>query len=606
MTLRGDDRAVTVQVGAVLLFGFLVVALATYQMAAVPADNRAVEFRHGERVAQDLLSLHAAVDAAAAGDSRSTQVELGTRYPARTFFVNPPPASGILSSAGAGAIAVRNAVAVGDPETADYWNGTDREFPTDRLTYRADYNVLAGAPTTVIEHGVVVDAFEGGTERPRTEQTLVRGRTVGLVGLAANVSESGTSAYSATPRAVSPATRTVAVTDGSGPVTVEFRTALSVDTWRDLLATQMTTAGGHVQSVTRPTDGEVRIELETGVTYRLRMARVAVGTNVDTSAAYLTTVGGSTATVAAGDEIAVETRDRFNNPVAGATVEVARGFDLVDESNATTDADGRATFAYDGDGNGTLRLRLEGGSAAYERVDLSVRWVEAGSGQGTDPGHAYVDVDGDTAFDPERGDTRIADSELSDGAYDAGFYQLVVPESVGGVSADAVDLRGDMGVFLGTNVTATRTDSVGAVTIDGGDGDVVVDGGRVEANGDRQTLSVTAGGAVDVRDATVVAHGRVALTGSTVDASRAFLHADKAGTDVALETTGGGVRVVDATLKATGKEGSLLSPDNDLSATVPSGATVYVDGATFVDEDGSLNVIPDGSASGTPANGTTT
>ena len=602
MTLRGDDRAVTVQIGAVLLFGFLVISMSMYQVAVVPQANERVEFRHSERVSQDLLSLHGAITAAAAGDPRAARVDLGTQYPPRMFFVNPPPVSGSLRSPDAGTVLVRNANAVSAPETDDYWNGTDRRFGTDRLTYRADYDVYANAPTTVVEHGVVVDTFEDETERPRTAQTLVRNRTVTLVSLDAGVSESRVGSYAVDLRAASPATRTVAVGNETGPVVVEFDTVLSNGTWHELLADQHVTNGGHVRDVDA-SDGHVRVELEAGVTYRLRMAKVAVGTNAGTSAAYLTTVDGSTARVsAAGDGIVAEVRDRFNNPVEGETVEVVGGTGLVETESARTDADGRATFAYAGTGAGTLTLQIADGTPAYETVEISVR--RSGSGGGwTDPGHAYVDVDGDANYEPERGDAKIADAELSDGVYDAGFYQLVIPDAADDVSADTVDLRGDMGVVLGGNVTATRTDSVGTVTIDGGSGDVVVDGGRVEANGDNQTVSITTGGAIDVRDAGVVAHGRVELIGGTVDASRALLHADNDGT-VVIEATGGGVRVVDATLKATRKKTS-TTPDNNLLATVPSGATVYVDGATFVDSDGALDVSPDGASSGSPANGTT-
>ena len=142
-------------------------------------------------------------------------------------------------------------------------------------------------------------------------------------------------------------------------------------------------------------------------------------------------------------------------------------------------------------------------------------------------------------------------------------------------------------------------DSVGTVTIDGGAGDVVVDGVRVEARGDNHPLELTAGGAVDVRDASVVAPGPVRLAGSNVDASRALLHADNGTSDVVVEATGGDVRLTDATLKGR----STTSPDNDLRATVPSGRTVYVDGATFVDANDALDVTPDGAANGTPAAG---
>ena len=104
MTDRGDgsgerDRAVTVQIGAVILFGFLIVALSTYQATVVPDQNREVEFLHNQEVQTDMVELSSSIAATGrTGDAAPATVKLGMRYPSRTFFVNPPPASGRLST----------------------------------------------------------------------------------------------------------------------------------------------------------------------------------------------------------------------------------------------------------------------------------------------------------------------------------------------------------------------------------------------------------------------------------------------------------------------------------------------------------------------------
>lgn len=61
MTFRDDDRAVTVQVGTVLLFASLVVAMSLYQATVVPNQNHSVEFRHNQEVKGELLDLRNAV-----------------------------------------------------------------------------------------------------------------------------------------------------------------------------------------------------------------------------------------------------------------------------------------------------------------------------------------------------------------------------------------------------------------------------------------------------------------------------------------------------------------------------------------------------------------
>lgn len=140
MTLRGDDRAAAVRVGAVSRLGFLVVSLSPYQATVVPNENQQVEFQHSQRVQCDMLEVRNTILGTAA------MVELGTRYPARAVAVNPAPPSGTLSTSSLGRVSIRNAVADDAatpdedyPETADFWNGTTHNYTTKSLEYRPSY-----------------------------------------------------------------------------------------------------------------------------------------------------------------------------------------------------------------------------------------------------------------------------------------------------------------------------------------------------------------------------------------------------------------------------------------------------------------------------------
>ncbi|MFC7136658.1 hypothetical protein ACFQRB_09430 [Halobaculum litoreum] len=85
----------TVQIGAVILFGFLIVALSTYQAAVVPDQNREVEFLHNQEVQTDVVQVANSLSATGRTGSAAPQtVALGTRYPSRALFVNPPPRGG--------------------------------------------------------------------------------------------------------------------------------------------------------------------------------------------------------------------------------------------------------------------------------------------------------------------------------------------------------------------------------------------------------------------------------------------------------------------------------------------------------------------------------
>jgi hypothetical protein len=147
MTLRGDDRAAAVRIGAVSRLGFLVVSLSPYQATVVPNENQQVEFQHSQHVQCDMLEVRNTIlGTAATGPAAPATVELSTRYPARAVAVNPAPPSGTLSTSSLGRVSIRNAVADDAatpdedyPETADFWNGTTHNYTTKSLEYRPSY-----------------------------------------------------------------------------------------------------------------------------------------------------------------------------------------------------------------------------------------------------------------------------------------------------------------------------------------------------------------------------------------------------------------------------------------------------------------------------------
>ena len=84
----GDDRGQSIQIGAVLLFGALIIALSGYQAFVVPQQNEQVEFSHSQTVQDELQDLrNAFVSATGDVSRRSVSVTLGTRYPDRIFAV---------------------------------------------------------------------------------------------------------------------------------------------------------------------------------------------------------------------------------------------------------------------------------------------------------------------------------------------------------------------------------------------------------------------------------------------------------------------------------------------------------------------------------------
>jgi len=319
MSLGGDDRAVTVQIGAVLLLGFLVISLSLYQATVVPQENRQIEFQHNQRVQSDMQELRNTIlGTAATGSSAPVSVELGTRYPTRVVAVNPAPPSGTLSTSSLGNITIENATAddlttdrTDNPETADFWNGTTHNYTTTSLVYQPSYANYDGAPTTVYENGLVYNRFDAGGTTRLTDQSIVSGRRISLVALDGSLSRGGASTLTVDPRAVSVSTRTISISNETTDISIVVPTELGVGEWEDAVA--QSSEYVEIEDHSRG----VELVFDQGVTYQLKLSKVGVGTGVEeTDTAYLTSVEDLPENPFAGQTypFEVESRDKYNNP----------------------------------------------------------------------------------------------------------------------------------------------------------------------------------------------------------------------------------------------------------------------------------------------------
>ena len=405
MTFTGDERAQSVQVGAVLLFGVLIIAFSSYQAFAVPEQNREVEFNHNQQVQTQLQDLrNAIVSVPGQPSQQAVSVQLGTRYPSRLVATNPGPPSGLLYTDGTNDesrnLTVHNAEAI-TPETADYWTGTTpRHYNTGAIAYKPEYNVYGGAPETVYEHSVVYNQFRD-ADVTRSEQAMVDGRDITLVALNGSMSRSESGSVTVDVQPKSQSSRTVRVTNATetSNVSVSFLSRLPASEWEGLLADEIDPNPGNTSNETyianvTETEGpgslnEITIVFERGATYRLKMAKAGVGTRVtDESEAYLTTVGNKNVSVAKGDskEIVLELRDAYNNPVSDVEVNgsVEGNAGTLDRTTATTDSDGQVTFEYQ-TGSGT--------PIATNQLNFSFRRLDSSSFDATAPENVSINVD---------------------------------------------------------------------------------------------------------------------------------------------------------------------------------------------------------------------
>lgn len=416
MQFRDDDRAQSIQVGAILLFGILIITLATFQATVVPDQNAGIEFDHSQTAQSDMQDLRNGILRAADGDTSPKRVSLGTTYPNRLLFINPPPPTGDLRTVGADDPAVNvtignasGSVAV-DSEyenAAAYWATAPDAgvYNTSEVVYTPDYAEYDGAPTTVYENSVLYNRFDNGANRTLSGQRVVQGNTVNLLALRGNLEATGASSHTADVTTVSEQARTVTVrSESDDPLFVNVTSRLSADVWNDDLLgsnAEATTVG--TRTAGDVTYHRLAIELDPG-TYKLRGAAVGVGALSDaerervTEPAYMVVTDGYQP-VANGTNgtLTVEVRDRFNNPVTNATVNASADGEylklindsgaVVNETTVKTDAEGQAVVEYHAEqttSNGG-ELTVDIGSERYERTafdGLTVPEFSTGDGDG--------------------------------------------------------------------------------------------------------------------------------------------------------------------------------------------------------------------------------
>jgi len=350
MDLPADRRGQAIQIGAILLFAVLILALAIWQVQVIPSDNQATEFEHNQLVQEDLQDLRNGVlRAGSLGSAQPETVRLGTRYPQRILFINPPPPDGTVTAEPFdGELRIENATAVpGEGNTTDFWNGTDRAYTTSRIEYEPGYNELRNAPATRYEHSVVYNEFDNGEQVPVTGQRLIRGDDITLFTLDSEFERTAVDPISVDPEAVSVSTRTVTIEGDGDPITLVIPTELDAAEWEELLRDQID--DGNVESVTDAGGGAVEVVLDGTETYDLRMAKVTLDDSATEGAgeAYLTDVSiPEEVRRNATRQVVVEVRDEFNNPVSGVAVEADADTGSFESPTVTTNSEGRAVFRY--------------------------------------------------------------------------------------------------------------------------------------------------------------------------------------------------------------------------------------------------------------------
>ena len=264
-------------VGTVILFGFLILALASYQAFAVPAQNNAAEFEHSQDVQSDMQDLRASLldvrDARENPYQRPVRVGIGFRYDSRLFAVNPSSPEGALTTQDRGPVDIRNARV--DPGEANRFENTeplfDQTHDTLLLSLRPGYNEYQNPPRTTFEHSLLYNRFEG-ANRTITGQRTIDGedRQLSLVTYSDDIDRQGLST-TIDPETVDGPTPTVPIEgENSDPFSVTLPTH-SPAVWTDLIGDDMETGESNARVVDTTTQS---VTVELSGTWDLQMARV--------------------------------------------------------------------------------------------------------------------------------------------------------------------------------------------------------------------------------------------------------------------------------------------------------------------------------------------
>jgi len=306
------SRGQSLQIGAILLFGFLLIALTTAQAQLVPADIGRSELDHSQRVADQLVGLETAVfETSVTGRPQPTTIDLGPSYDDRLLFVYPPPRAGTLRTTEPATLRIDNAEAVGGDDSAgNYWNGTTHSYTTRAITYKPAYRELDATPNYRIEHGVLATQYDADSRITiaANRQPIVDGTAITLPVVDGELTTAGVATKSVVPERVTDAT-TVDIEASGDPIRLRLPTDLSAGTWRETILDGQST----VDSVS-VAGNVVTITLDSAETYELTINKIGIGTNItEPSPTYLRTVADD------GWPFPTDVRDQYNDRVDDAT-----------------------------------------------------------------------------------------------------------------------------------------------------------------------------------------------------------------------------------------------------------------------------------------------
>lgn len=356
-SLIRDRRAVSPVVGAVLLLGIFVIALATYQAVVIPNQTAETEWDAYQGASNDLVDLHNNVETAALQDARTeTAVRLGTTYRPRVLGLNPSPSSGVLETTDSSTLSLSNVRASSSEAentrsfVSEHLDGGELE--TSHIVYNPQFHELEAQPIAIAPDGIA--RFTENRAIPLGGQRLMRGDRLTITTIVGDLAERAVSSNVFVEPVSAPA-QTVSITgdDTDEPIELQYDPGpVDAQGWIESTLGQELEANPRVEGIDVAGDGDhVVIRLDPDRTYRLALSQVEVGagdrdpTVAEPAPAYLVAASGNDQVVRPGQRatLSAQVRDAFNNPVSDASVE----YEIVEGDGRLLDGDGEPVDSVD-------------------------------------------------------------------------------------------------------------------------------------------------------------------------------------------------------------------------------------------------------------------
>jgi hypothetical protein len=284
MAFLGDTRAQSIQIGAVLLFGILIISFSIYQAFIVPNQNRDVEFDHFTTAQNDMeMFRNEILDAGQSGDASQVSVLLGTDYPSRLIAAQPQRSSGTLRVSSLGGDGnTFELQGLGGTVSTEGICGLD-SATTGVATYQPNYNYLDSVGNVTYENTVTYTNGKSAGQSFQTDQQLVRDTTIHLYPLVGEYDQGGSSVASLTVQGNKTGFKSV-----SGPFSLVVPTRLSATKWEQQLLSEQS----HVTGVDSLSGQAVKINFDNSE-HTIKCSPVGVEERPANDPAYVKNDGGN-------------------------------------------------------------------------------------------------------------------------------------------------------------------------------------------------------------------------------------------------------------------------------------------------------------------------